>query len=297
MTRAALALSMVVLALASCGTKEEKPVSDPSQRTPPSAEVAELEIRGSGVDRFATCPPPGELGQQWIPPIEPWAPPQAADAGASPVGDQDFVPRMEGRTPTEMAVEATHREFRSCYRLSLVHRSSPEGRVAIVLRVGPNGRVAKVEEHAACELDPEAIACMKATASRLRFLPPPSGSDTIVIPAVFTSREGLHRTVGSTNDSYTAAAFVTLETARPALHACEEEARRSLRPVAATGTFTMQVAADGQVTHTHIDPWTGEQSILVCAARALDRLRFAPPPGGRGVVVARLNFNPRQGSR
>ncbi len=296
--RAVLAASMLVLAVASCGTQnEERPAADPSQRTPPSAEVAELEIRGGGIDRFATCPPPGELGQQWIPQLPPWTPPATVDAGAPPVVDQDFVARTEGRTPTEMAVEATRREFRSCYRRSLLHRASPEGRVAIVLRVGGDGRVAKVEEYAACELDPEAIACMKAIGARLRFLPPPSGSDTIVIPAVFTSREGLHRTVGSTNDAYTAAAFVTLEAARPALHECDEEARRSLRPLTATGTFTMQIAADGQVTSTHVDPWTGEQSLLVCAARALDRLKFAPPPGGRGVVVARLNFNPRQGTR
>lgn len=295
--RAALAAPMLVLAVASCGSnKEEMPVSDPSQRTPPSAEIAELEIRGGGIDRFATCPPPGELGQQWIPHVAPWTPPATSDAGA-PVVDQDFIARTEGRTPTEMAVEATRRDFRSCYRRSLVHRSSPEGRVAIVVRVGGDGRVAKVEEYAACELDPDAIACMKATASRLRFPPPASGEGTIVIPAVFTSREGMHRTVGSTNDSYTAAAYVTLEGARAALHACDDEARRSQRPLAATGTFTMQVAADGQVTHTHIDPWTGEQSLLVCAARALDQLKFSPPPGGHGVVVARLNFNPRQGTR
>ncbi len=297
MAARALARSTFVLALVACGaTKDDKPVSEPSQRTPPSAEVAELEIRGSGVDRFATCPPPGELGQQWLPPIAPWSAPPVADAGA-PAVDQDYVARTEGRTPTEMAVEATRREFRSCYRRSLIRRSSPEGRVAIVLRVGGDGRVAKVEEYGACELDPDAIACMKLTASRLRFPPPVAGSDTIVIPAAFTSREGLHRTVGSTNDAYTAAAFVTLDAARPALHACDEEARRNLRPLSATGTFIMQVAADGHVTHTHVDPWTGEQSILACAARALDGVKFAPPPGGRGVVVARLNFNPRQGTR
>lgn len=293
-----LELALLVSCASACGSKDERPAVEPPHRTPPAAEISELEIRGAGVDRFAACPPPGDLGQQWIPPAPPWTPPvQAAAAGGPVAVDRDFVGAMEGRTPTELAVQATHREFRSCHRRQLVRQGSEEGRVAIVLRVGPDGRVARVEEYAACELAPEAISCMKASAARLRFPPPPSGSDTITIPAVFTSRAGARRTFGSANDSYTAGAYVTLEQARPALHACDAAARRDQRPLAATGTFTMTVAADGRVTRTHIDPWTGERSLLECASRALDGLRFAPPPGGTGTVIARLNFNPRQGTR
>ena len=58
---------------------------------------------------------------------------------------------------------------------------------------------------------------MKDVAARLRFPPPPSGSDTVVIPAVFTSRDGVRRATGTPNDSYTARAYVTLEAARPRL--------------------------------------------------------------------------------
>src|SRR5262249_3966841 len=39
-----------------------------------SIEIAELEISGKGVDRFTSCPPPGELGQDWIPKLPPWSP-------------------------------------------------------------------------------------------------------------------------------------------------------------------------------------------------------------------------------
>jgi hypothetical protein len=169
--------------------------------------------------------------------------------------------------------------------------------VAIVLRVAGDGRVARVEEYAACELAPESIACMKDVAARLRFPPPSGGQDTITIPAVFTSRDGLRRTTPSKNDAYTASAYVTLETARPALHECERNSRRSARPVEASGAFLLTLAKDGKVAHTHVDPWRGEQALLICAARALERLSFDPPPSGKGVVVARLNFNPRQGTR
>ncbi len=288
----------IALALSSCGSKGAAPAHDPSRIDPPSADVPELEIRSSGIDRFTTCPPPGDLGQHWIPPLPAWTPPPAAaDAGPPLPIDEDFIARTADRTPTELAVEATHRDFRSCYRQGLVRHPTQDGRVAIVVRIGPNGRVAKVESYGACELSTESIACMYGVAQRLRFPPPASGSDTVTIPATFTSRDGVRRTVPTGNDAYTAAAYVSLEVARPALHACEEMARREGRPVQATGTFTLDIAPDGRVTKAHVDPWTGDQTLLTCAARALETLHFTPPAGGKGTVIARLNFNPRQGSR
>lgn len=279
---------------------------DPSKARTPVAEVAELEIRATGVDRFTICPPIGELGQPWFPQPTAWSPPAAppaapaapaASAPAEPV-DQDFVARTPDRTPTELAVEATRREFRACYRRGLVHDPAQDGRVAVVLRIGPDGHVARVEETAACEIAVESISCMKAAAARLRFPPPAGGSDTVLIPAVFTSRDGVRRSgTTTTNDSYTAAAYLVMESARPGFHACEQQARRDLRPVQATGTFTLTLGKDGQVMRAHVDPWTGEQSILACAAHELEKLRFAAPPNGNAFVIARLNFNPRQGSR
>ncbi len=289
----------VAAAMTSCGSKDrEPPANEPSQRTPPAADVAELEIRSEGVDRFSMCPPPGSLGQHWIPPPFPWTPPASAtDAGVEHPIDEALIARTKDRTLTEIAVEATHRDFRSCYRKALVRHPTQDGRVAIVLRLGPTGRVLNVEEYGACELDPEAIHCMKGVAARLRFPPPATGEETVTIPATFTSRDGVRRTVATTNDSYTAAAYITIEGARPALHACANEAKQQLKPTQATGTFTMSIATDGRVLRAHVDPWTGELSLLQCAARALEGLQFAPPPSGSGTVIARLNFNPRQGSR
>jgi|GEM_PF-1304803 len=289
---------IVGLAASSCGSKEALPTNDPSRIDPPAADVPELEIRSNGIDRFTVCPPPGDLGQHWIPPLPAWtAPPAAADAGPALPMDEDFIARTADRTPTELAVAATHRDFRSCYRRGLVRHPTQDGRVAIVVRIGPHGRVARVESYGACELAPESISCMYGVAERLRFPPPPEGSDTVTIPATFTSRDGVRRTVPTANDSYTAAAYVTIEVARPALHACEEAARKEGRPVQSTGTFTLDIAADGRVTKAHVDPWAGDQTLLSCAARALEALRFASPVGGKGTVIARLNFNPRQGSR
>ena len=270
---------------------------DPAKRQTPVAEISELEIRAIGADRFATCPPPGELGQPWYPQPPAWSAPAVVDAGAPASVDENFITRKQNYTPAEQAMEATRQEFRACFRKGLVHDPMQDGRVAIVLRVGGDGHVAKVEEYAGCEISGDSIACMKSTAARLRFPPPPGGSDTVVIPAVFTSRDGVRRSSGTPNDSYTARAYLAIEAARPGLHACEQEARSSGHNMSAAGTFTLTLGGDGQVQHAHVDPWTGEQSTLACAARELEKLRFPSPPSGTGSVIARLNFNPRQGGR
>jgi hypothetical protein len=297
---AAASLSLV-LALASCSGNKDTPTNDPSHVVVSAADVPELELRASGVDRFTTCPPPGDLGQHWIPPLPSWSPPARSstpgDGGLPAHVNQDFLARTADRTLTEIAVEATHRDFRSCYRQGLIRNPTQDGRVAIVLRIGPDGRVAKVESYAACELAVESISCMYGVAQKLRFPPPAGGSETVTIPATFTSRDGVRRTVPTMNDSYTAGAYVTLEAARAGLHQCDDQARREGRPVQATGTFTMDIASDGKVTRAHVDPWTGDQTLLLCAAKALETLQFAPPAGGKGSVIARLNFNPRQGTR
>jgi hypothetical protein len=348
-TRAALGLLLsgallgAPLVGAGCASDERgmTPI-DPSKLHTPLAEVAELEIRAQGMDRFTVCPPPGDLGQPWFPVPTPWTPaapagspassaapvspagsPASSAAPASPPGspassaapassgasapapgdaasaalDPLSVPRVHDRTPSELAGEASHRELRACYRRGLVHDAAQEGRVALILRVGADGRVVRVEDYAACELAEESLACMKAAAMRLRFSPPPGGSDTVILPAVFTSRDGVKRGTGSLNEPYTATAFLVIESARPGLHACEQQARRDLRPPQAAATFTLALGKDGQVLRAHVDPWTGEQSLLACAAHELEKLRFPAPASGVGTVIARLNFNPRQGSR
>lgn len=295
--RSLLGFVITLLTLGACGS-DRNAASDPSVLAGGvSADVAELEIRGGGVDRFVTCPPPGSLGQHWIPKPFPWTAPSAKDVG-TPHGEADeLIAQVPGRSLTEVVVDATHRDFRSCYRKTLIHDPSQDGHVAIVLRVAQDGRVEKVESYAGCELASEAIACMVKRATRLRFPPSPTGADILTIPVTFTSRDGVRRTQATSNDAYTAGAYLTVESARPQFHACEEEARKNFRMVEATGTFTLNLAPSGQVTDVHIDPWTGDKTLLACAARQLQGLVFASPPAGKGVVTARLNFNPRQGTR
>lgn len=263
-----------------------------------SIEVSNLEIHADGVDRFASCAPPGELGQAWYPLVPEWtAPPRAVDAGAPP-GDAPgaLVDDGSGRSITERAVEDTRAAFRSCYHRGLIHDPTQDGRAAIVLRVGSDGRVAKTESYGVCELQVDVVKCMRETAARLRFAPPPGGSDTLVLPVVFAPRGG-SQSETSPNDSYTAAAYVAVESLRPELHACEEQARGSGRGVEAWGVFDMKIDAAGHAKDANVDPWGGDQDLLSCAVRVMQTLKLEPPVGGGGNIVVRVSFNPRAGSR
>jgi hypothetical protein len=265
---------------------------------PLNVEVAPLEVRGlGGGDRFVLCPPPGEIGQAWIPEafgdeaLSDAPPPERHAGGVDPT----YNPTAGGpdrRTATERASQDTHRGFKSCVRRGTAREGTHEGRAAIVLRLASDGTVRRAEEYAACGLPVEAIQCMKDVAAQLKFSPEEAALGPIVIPSVFTDRAGDKRRP-TNKDAYIAGAFVTVEKARPDLHACERATRINQRPVEASATFTLTLNADGSVQHAHVEPWAGNKDLVECAGKAVSRLKFAPPPNGRGSVATRILFNPR----
>lgn len=295
-----ISLPLTALFAASCGGSDARPAITPDEaKKAISAEVAELEVNSDGVDRFASCPPAGDLGQAWIPPLPEWtaSPAQTADSGIPeplPVNATNADDR--GRTPTERAIEDTRSAFRSCYHRGLVLDPTQNGHVAIVARVGPDGRVQKVESYAACEIVKETITCMKDAAHALRFAPPRDGSDTIVLPVVFAARSGLSGRV-NTVDTYTAAAYLAVEQIRPELHQCLDDARREGRGLDAWAHFDLTLDERGRVDSVNVDPFGGDQDLLQCAAGAMNNLQFPVPQVSHGHVIVRIRFNPRMASR
>lgn len=282
--------------LVSCAAAKPPPEEELARST--SVEVAELEINASGVDRFLNCPPPGELGQAWIPPIPPWSPPASAreaDPGESEDGGAPASPDVaESEPPASRAFALTHEPFRLCYHRGLVFDPTQDGHVAIVLRVGRNGRVVKVESYGACEIASETIVCMQDAAKRIR-LRPSREPETLVVPAVFAQSDVQRRVTPRSTDAYATAAYLRIESARPALHACDEHNGISGKSRVATATIGLDLDPNGRVLHAHVDPWAGDQTLLGCAAQAMEHLSFPAPPGGSGNVLARISFNPRLG--
>jgi hypothetical protein len=219
----------------------------------------------------------------------------ALSSGEAPEAGADVT--MHGSTPTEKAIADTRDSFRACYNHGLIYDPTQDGHVAIVLRVGGDGRVASVESWGACEIAGPSIECMRDAAKKLRFRPPTGGSDTVTIPAVFTSSGTVRRTSPRPNDVYAASAYIAVEGVRQELHACERGERQSGGPVSATATFALDLDEKGTVLHSNIDPWTGDKNLLACAAGAFGHAAFPPPPGGRGSVLVRVAFNPRAGSK
>lgn len=282
-------------ALASCGGSQPPAAASAGPRGT-SIEISDFEVNGDGIDRFAVCPPPGEIGQDWYPPIPDWTPPASAakdDGRGTPLSHST---EQLGRTPTERAVEDTRAAFRNCYHRGLVSDPTQFGHVAIVLRVGPTGRVLESQSYGACSLQHDVLRCMQDVGKALRFDPPAGGKDTIVIPVVFEPRGGPD--VDAThNDAYTAQAYVTLENMKPALHDCEKNARGQDGDIDAWGVFDMKINARGNVTSANIDPFQGDQNLLACAAEVMQKMKLPPPEGGKGRVLARITFNPRAGTR
>lgn len=277
----------------SAGPKDGHEVPPPTPGT--SIDIAELEIRADGLDRFAHCPPSGDLGQGWIPKIPDWTPPAASGLEVPQDQQPQQPPEMQGQLPltrTEKALEDTRNRFRDCYHMGLVHDPTQDGHVAVVLRLDQAGKVSKVESYGACELQHEVIRCLHDVAGKLRFAPPAKGDETVVLPVVFAPRAGRPHFEAS-SDSYAAQAFLAVEALRPALHGCEQQARTANRRIDAFATFTMEVDARGKITYVNVDPYGGEQTILSCAADVVQQLELPPPPGGRATLVTRFTFNPR----
>jgi hypothetical protein len=291
-------LGFVTFVVTSCGSQTAE-LPDPgaaaleAKDKGTSIEVSEFDISEDGIDRFIHCPPPGELGQDWIAPLPSWTAPPTTEH----VDTSTLPPDIATSSPTDRAIADTRDSFRTCYNHGLVYDPTQDGHVAIVLRIGGDGRVSSVESWGACEIVTQTIDCMRVAAKKLRFWPPASGSETVTIPAVFTSSAAVRRTSPRSSDVYTASAYIAVEKLRPQLHACEQSARQSGRAVIASATFNMELDSRGRVLHSNLDPWSGDKDLLACAANALGTINLPPPPGNKANVIIRLAFNPRAGTK
>jgi hypothetical protein len=306
-------LTLVALA-AGC----EEPPRAPAENVGVTAvELKAFEVRDDQIDRFEHCPPAGEIGQDWVPPLPDWHPPASsaavpeshAEATGSGGGDATGTGGDPGAPSSEAADEAapasiavltdeaasqTRVAFRRCYHHGLLYDPTQDGHVAVVLRVDGAGKVASVEAWGACDLSPEALVCMRDEARHVKLRPPVGGSATVTVPAVFTRGEEKQ---SSTRDTYAASAYVAIEATRPRLHHCEETARFAHAGVFASALFSIDVDERGKGVHVAVDQWKGGHELLACAAEVLRDAPFATPPAGRGRVIVPVVFNPRPGTR
>jgi hypothetical protein len=294
------------LPLGACGSA---PPPTPVNRTVniTAVELHAFELRDDQVDRFEHCPPAGDIGQDWMPPIPEWHPPSAAADAAVPEsavgstsvsGDATATPTAlppAGRAAlTTQAETAARTPFKRCYHQGLFYDPTQDGHVGVVLHVDRTGHVVSVETWGACDLTPAAIACMRDEAGLLRLPPSADGPVTIVVPAVFTQAVPHVR---SANDGYAAASYVALESMRPRLHACLDAAHRAGTGVTASALLTVDVDATGHGVHIAVDQWKGAQDLLGCAAEVVRDAPYPKPPAGQGRVVVPIVFNPRPGTR
>jgi hypothetical protein len=301
-----LGATALVLLAAACA---EPPKAPPSKAGITAVELNAFEVRDDNIDRFQHCPPAGEIGQDWVPPIPEWHPPAASasaavpeDAVATQTGDTDAGAAAEvedSNTPAPLSVlsdeadSQTRAGLRRCFHQGLLYDPTQDGHVALVLRVDRAGKVASVETWGACDLAPEALVCMRDEARHVKLRPPQGGSATVTVPAVFTKGNTTHR---MPTDGYAASAYVAIESVRARLHHCEETAKYAHTNVFASAVMTVDVDAKGRGTHVAVNQWKGGQELLGCAAEVVRDAPFTPPPAGRGKVTVPIVFNPRPGT-
>jgi len=304
-----------VLGLSACSSPPPRTPVDTSGKVT-SVQLSAFEVRDDQVDRFEHCPPAGDIGQDWIPPIPEWHPPAVSTSaavpesavgtgtgavgtgvdpsGAQPSGEASPEVSLASQAAlTTRAVEGTHNALRRCYHQGLLYDPTQDGHVGLVLRVDRTGHVASVESWGACDITPSAIACMRDAAKQLRLPAPADGPSTVVVPAVFTQARPR---VGSDRDGYAAGAYVSIESMRPRLHACLEAAHRSGGEVSASAVMTVDIDAAGHGVHVAVEQWKGAQGLLGCAAEVVRDATFPRPPAGKGRVVVPVVFNPRAGT-
>jgi len=123
---------------------------DDSKSKVTAVDVAEFEITESGIDRFTSCPPAGDLGQQWIPPIPAWTPAAGVAAPVETPSERDAgdeSPSAEQSRGTAERLERfygdTRMEFRHCYHRGLLYDPTQDGHAAIVLASAPTAAFRK----------------------------------------------------------------------------------------------------------------------------------------------------------
>jgi len=294
------------LGLAACEPEHAHGPAEKARVT--GVQLSTFEVRDDQVDRFEHCPPPGEVGQAWVPPIPEWHPPAAsasaavpesaveASGGAVPTGQSPDAPEQLTPEPAaalnDEAANQTRAAFRTCYHHGLLFDPTQDGHVAVVLRVDRAGKVAAVETWGACDLSNEALVCLRDEAKHVKLHPPQGGAATLTIPAVFTSGKSQQT---QPNDAFAAAAYVAIESMRPRLHACETAAKYAHTGVFASAVMTIDIDAKGQGVHVAVDQWKGGHELLACAAEVVRDARFPPPSAGQGKVILPIVFNPRPG--
>jgi hypothetical protein len=305
----AVGLVGIVTVAVACGSAPPKAPLDKRGKVT-TVHLAAFEVRDDQIDRFEHCPPAGEIGQDWLPPLPEWHPPAASASAAVPedavvVSDPNAVAQssddaVAAPAPanqaqlTEQAGTQSRTALRHCYNRGLIIDPTQDGHVGLVLHVDRVGHVVSVETWGACDLAPDALVCMRDVAMHVRLPPPVAGFATVTVPAVFTQDRPRER---AQNDAYAAAAYVAVETVRPRLHACEEAAKRAGENVFASAVLTTDVDAKGHGVHIAVDQWKGGHELLACSAEVIRDAPFPPPPAGTGKIVVPIVFNPRPGTR
>lgn len=204
-------------------------------------------------------------------------------------GSEVVTTRIRGVT-----LQAT--DVQSCVDESKAAGESPNGATTFMVSVGIDDRVSSIEVMDSCGISAHSILCFAQAFQRARVdAAAAMKRGTLQI----TFGEGRHDMRSASSDvGYTTVHDFTLRATdafgrtRSAFDACARAASVKGKFDQTWGQFTMSLGPEGNVREIQVDPYAGDQSLLACAAEALQKVVFPPPPHGIDTLREHLAFEP-----
>lgn len=194
----------------------------------------------------------------------------------------------------ERGVAAIRPSIKRCYDDALLHSPDMDGKATFDMHVAQNGRVEHVEVSSTCGLAADVVLCVRDAMGRAEF--EAGQAMTARIPVAFVS-QATPSTATSTVGFVTVSDFVVraneeMNKAKRPLAECAKKAaaRGKFPPTWAELTVTLE--PDGKVHEIQVDPYAGDQALLGCAAEAVEKVAFPPPPKGARTFHQRISFEP-----
>ncbi len=193
-----------------------------------------------------------------------------------------------------VGVALSSSDVQSCVDESKTAGEVPNGATTFLVSVGLDDHISSVEVLDSCGISTHSVMCFGQAFQHARVDPQAQlkkGTLTLTFGNPHREMRGSSSEVGYTTvHDFTIHATDVFMRARPTLDTCARAASARGKYEETWAQFSLQLDADGKVREIQVDPFAGNQALLGCAAEALQKLAFPPPPRGADIVREHLSF-------
>lgn len=164
-------------------------------------------------------------------------------------------------------------DLRSCLPAEV-----PPGKLVATVEIGKDGVASSVGPLRICGVPWDVATCIQTKLTGASF--GGTVARRVQIPMTFAP------SAPGEPPRFVAAAMIALQGSLRDLHACLSTVQAKSPRASFNATFHVDVDLTGKIIGTNLDPWAGNEELLVCAATAVGKLNFATQ--GTAVVKVEL---------